>query len=117
MDIVEYSFNNISIKDEDCHDTYFYLRRILEAIIDDPELLEYKRSYNDLLQNFIKDMLRDRYNDYLYDEKKEDTNENYEEFLNNFAKEEEEDAYGGNGSYDVYILCMNTIRKILKLIR
>lgn len=109
----EYSFNNISVEHNDIYNTYFYLRKILEAIIADREILKHKPSYSEILKIFVRKTLNDGYNDYLYDE---DTNENYKNFLKNMKKVKEEDNYQSCNSNDIYILFMNAIREILKFI-
>lgn len=43
-----------------------------------------------------------------------DPSSNYDAFLEEFLTEEDQDEYGGNDSYSMYILAINTFRRIMR---
>ncbi len=70
----------------------------------------YFEMFNVFVRKFLNDDFDDQWND-------TGENSSFESYMCDFLRHEDEDAYGGNGSYNSYLLSHNYIRDMMKKFR
>uniref|UniRef100_A0A6C0BFD5 Uncharacterized protein n=1 Tax=viral metagenome TaxID=1070528 RepID=A0A6C0BFD5_9ZZZZ len=100
-----------SEKDPTIYNSLFF---ILNFYKENPDYRpEIKLKHLNYVLDFAKSTLKDYYNDYLVDMELEPQQYSILEFIDNWKDGENEDSYGGNGSHNLYILSLNTLRILL----
>ena len=109
--IISYHFESLKLmsnEDDSQIPIYFCHLSILRSLLNNEDYSNF--SYQQKFLEFIKEILDCQYRD---DQCDEDSEISFDEYLAKFLAMDEENAYGGNGSYDPYLLSLNYIRDIL----
>lgn len=72
--------------------------------------------HREYLLSVFKNFLDEHYSDFLVDNETEGNDPvSFEEFLEFWKCTDFEDDYGGNGSYNIYLMTINTLKMIYRL--